>query len=331
MAKFNGTVDQIENNTNKKDTFDKENASQTAYLSEVGVRDAVWQVEAELGNYVQKNGNTVMTGNQSMGGYGLYYVDHITMTNDPQSDNDVGRRSYNDARYLKASDKVTAISSSSTNAQIPSALAVYNSVNGCLKSSQKVTSISASSTDNQIPSAKCVYDAISAGGTREKWVEIDTESGTSEAKNKITIDFTTGGTKTSYRDIVIAINVPPPPVNLSYCQAKVTLKGGGIFYANAETAIQATATKTALCYFKFNVDDGMVNFACYTRANIGRSYAQIGDNVNPVVAGGTAGCFGMSLNYNDPTDYEISAIELIPTNNQSSFAIGTNYRVWGKE
>ena len=60
---------------------------------------------------------------------------------------------------------VTSITSSVTNAQIPTALAVYNAVQGGgggggIPLSALVTSIDSSSTDSQVPSAKCVYDII---------------------------------------------------------------------------------------------------------------------------------------------------------------------------
>ena len=95
------------------------------------------------------------------------------------------------------SNKVTSLSSSSTNTQYPSAKCVYDGLAGkqstlvsgtniktinnesllgsgnitisadisaCELLANKVTSISSSSTDTQYPSAKCVYDAIQAGG-----------------------------------------------------------------------------------------------------------------------------------------------------------------------
>jgi len=59
-------------------------------------------------------------------------------------------------------NKVTSISSSSTNTQYPSAKCVYDSLALKENVSNKVTSISSSSTDIQYPSAKCVYDNIVA-------------------------------------------------------------------------------------------------------------------------------------------------------------------------
>ena len=71
------------------------------------------------------------------------------------------------------SNKVTSLSSSSTDTQYPSAKCVYDAVstkadgiyllNELQKlqyESDKVTSLSSQSTDRQYPSAKCVYDLI---------------------------------------------------------------------------------------------------------------------------------------------------------------------------
>ena len=60
-------------------------------------------------------------------------------------------------QFEKASNKVTGISSSSTDTQYPSAKAVYNTFE---KASNKVTSISSSSTGDQYPSAKLVYSYL---------------------------------------------------------------------------------------------------------------------------------------------------------------------------
>ena len=65
------------------------------------------------------------------------------------------------------SNKVTSLSSSSTDTQYPSAKCVSDAL-GLMQSQlnvtetiyNKVTSLSASSTDTQYPSAKCVYDLI---------------------------------------------------------------------------------------------------------------------------------------------------------------------------
>ena len=59
-----------------------------------------------------------------------------------------------------ASNKVTSISSSSTNVQYPSAKSVYDALSNKENVSNKVTSISSSSTNVQYPSAKSVYDAL---------------------------------------------------------------------------------------------------------------------------------------------------------------------------
>ena len=62
-------------------------------------------------------------------------------------------------------NKVTSLSSSSTDTQYPSAKVVYTEVNKKEDKTNKVTSISSSSTDVQYPSAKCVYDSISTKNT----------------------------------------------------------------------------------------------------------------------------------------------------------------------
>ena len=66
------------------------------------------------------------------------------------------------------SNKVTGISSSSTDDQYPSAKAVYDTFE---KASNKVTSISSSSTDTQYPSAKAVYGMLNGllGGSTANW------------------------------------------------------------------------------------------------------------------------------------------------------------------
>ena len=69
------------------------------------------------------------------------------------------------------SNKVTSLSSSSTDTQYPSAKCVYDTLLGNVNYtlgeflkvqylSDKVTSLSSQSTNNQYPSAKCVYDHI---------------------------------------------------------------------------------------------------------------------------------------------------------------------------
>ena len=61
-------------------------------------------------------------------------------------------------------NKVTAVDSSATDTQYPSARAVYQIVstvaNNCEVKANKVTAIGSGSTDTQYPSAKAVYDAI---------------------------------------------------------------------------------------------------------------------------------------------------------------------------
>ena len=59
-----------------------------------------------------------------------------------------------------ANNKVTTISSSSTDVQYPSAKAVYDELVDKEDTSNKVTSLSSSSTDTEYPSAKAVYDAL---------------------------------------------------------------------------------------------------------------------------------------------------------------------------
>jgi len=68
------------------------------------------------------------------------------------------------------SNKVTSMSSSSTDKQYPSAKAVYDTFE---KTSNKVNSVSSSSTDTQYPSAKAVYDALKlfvSGGANCPWI-----------------------------------------------------------------------------------------------------------------------------------------------------------------
>lgn len=66
--------------------------------------------------------------------------------------------------------KITSVTSSSTNGQIPTARAVYNAINnqGFEITTNKVTSITSSSTDTQYPSAKAVYTATDAITTDTK-------------------------------------------------------------------------------------------------------------------------------------------------------------------
>ena len=61
-----------------------------------------------------------------------------------------------------ANNKVTTISSSSTDIQYPSAKAVYDELVDKEDTSNKVTSLSSSSTDTEYPSAKAVYDELAA-------------------------------------------------------------------------------------------------------------------------------------------------------------------------
>ena len=73
-------------------------------------------------------------------------------------------------QFEKTSNKITHISSSSTDTQYPSAKAVYDTFE---KASNKITHISSSSTDTQYPSAKSVYDALKlfvSGGVNYPWV-----------------------------------------------------------------------------------------------------------------------------------------------------------------
>lgn len=58
------------------------------------------------------------------------------------------------------SNKVTSISSTSTNDQYPSAKAVYTQLSTKEVTSNKVTSLSSSSTNTQYPGAKLVYDQL---------------------------------------------------------------------------------------------------------------------------------------------------------------------------
>ena len=58
------------------------------------------------------------------------------------------------------SNKVTSISSNSTDTQYPSAKATYNALSNKENVSNKVTSISSNSTDVQYPSAKAVYNSV---------------------------------------------------------------------------------------------------------------------------------------------------------------------------
>ena len=60
----------------------------------------------------------------------------------------------------KKSNKVTSVSSSSTDEQYPSAKAVYDISNTFEKTSNKVTCIDSLSTHEQYPSAKSVYAAL---------------------------------------------------------------------------------------------------------------------------------------------------------------------------
>ena len=76
-----------------------------------------------------------------------------------------------DNLFEKKSNKVTSMSSSSTDEQYPSAKAVYDISNTFEKTSNKVTSISSSSTDEQYPSAKSVYGMLNVllGGNGGDW------------------------------------------------------------------------------------------------------------------------------------------------------------------
>ena len=78
------------------------------------------------------------------------------------------------------SNKVTSISSSSTDEQYPSAKAVYDTTNTFEKTSNKVTDIDSLSTHDEYPSAKAVYAVLkqfSLRGDNMQWQ--DAPSGTS--------------------------------------------------------------------------------------------------------------------------------------------------------
>ena len=60
----------------------------------------------------------------------------------------------------KTSNKVTSMSSSSTDEQYPSAKAVYDISNTFEKTSNKVTDIDSLSTHDEYPSAKAVYNVL---------------------------------------------------------------------------------------------------------------------------------------------------------------------------
>ena len=131
-----------------------------------------------------------------------------------------------------SSNKVTALSSASTDVQYPSAKAVYDelalkqdvssafsgdyddltnkptipSIAGLESASNKVTSISSSSTDTEYPSAKCVYDAIDGigGGGEEDVMVIEFAGDTFTSQHTdpftytgdITIDWGDGNKET---------------------------------------------------------------------------------------------------------------------------------------
>ena len=62
--------------------------------------------------------------------------------------------------YEEKSNKVTAIDSSSTDTQYPTAKCVYDGLELRELLSNKVATIDSASTDSQYPTAKCVYDLI---------------------------------------------------------------------------------------------------------------------------------------------------------------------------
>lgn len=141
MAKFNGTVDNIEDNRNKVTSIRSSGYTDTAYPSEKAVRDALVNERNTSNNaYMSRNGSTPMTGNLNMGNQNITNANQISCfsmiaTSNVQAlsmqvgSDIVKGETYNDAKYLRVANKVTSISSSSTDNQIPSAKAVYTLVN----------------------------------------------------------------------------------------------------------------------------------------------------------------------------------------------------------
>ena len=76
----------------------------------------------------------------------------------------------------KTSNKVTSMSSSSTDEQYPSAKAVYDMSNTFEKTSNKVGGIDSLSTQDEYPSAKAVYNALNTFLSRKSATWQDTMS-----------------------------------------------------------------------------------------------------------------------------------------------------------
>lgn len=193
-----------------------------------------------------------------------------------------------------------------------------------------VTTVDSSSTDSQIPTALAVYNAIQSGGgggaTESAFSIIASESGTSASTNEITITFDKG-----YKEIQLALNIPPPVnANLSYCGISIHAVGNSTFTANNTVTIQTTHTKAALTVANFKAEKNIVKFAINTTANLGRTYANIQAEASVNQQNGVTGFCGANWNFANDGDYYIDRIVLRPTNNSSAFEAGTNYIVWGR-
>lgn len=298
MAKFNGLVENIEDNRNKVTSIG-ENPTNTEYPSAKAVKDCI---DNNDNGFIKSDGSVSMADDLNMAGNTINGCKAMIITQAPSAagsiDRFVGNVGFNDTRYLKQADKVTSISSSSTDTQIPSAKAV-----------------------------KTYVDEHGGGGTTESaFSVIASESGTSESTNEITITFDRG-----YKEIQLALNIPPPAsANLSYCRISIHTVGNKTYTVNNTVAIQTTHTKAALTIANFNAEKNIVTFAINTASNLGRTYADIQSEAAVNQQNGATGFCGASWNFANDEDYYIDRIVLRPTNNSSAFEAGTNYIVWGR-
>jgi hypothetical protein len=85
------------------------------------------------------------------------YVDTVVSTNSATLAANIASAVQTISTLQPTSDKTTAISSTSTDAQYPSAKAVYTLTQNYQPTSAKTVTVNSASTDAQYPSAKAVY------------------------------------------------------------------------------------------------------------------------------------------------------------------------------
>jgi non-canonical (house-cleaning) NTP pyrophosphatase len=129
--------------------------------------------------------------------------------------------------FEKVSNKVTSISSGSTNEQYASAKAVYTIVKDKEDKSNKVTSISSSRTDTQYPTAKATYNGL------------ETKENISNKVNMISQD-STHNEYPSAKAVYDAIAADRAVVNISTSKNVVFVGVESSISLNAATSIEAT-------------------------------------------------------------------------------------------